>query len=205
MLELTHLEVLPVVQLGEQRPRAGDRPRHEVREPQPHPGGERARVGASEGDPGGQVVVDVVAYLGDEATRVLQTLSRTEVLHVLPGHVLGGLALAVEPVLQHEEGSSVLLGPLVPGSIVKPLRIGLSLAPDVEEGKTLAIVDIKVFPESLGPGPNRSKVLTDERQSYEFTWCWWRQNGPGPGRSTGRATAPLSEAGRDPATASDFP
>ena len=99
-MSTVHLQILEVVQLGEERAGAGDGAGHEVREPQPHPGGEGAGVGAAEGDPGGEVVLGV--HRGDEVARVLQPLARAEVAHVLAAHVLRGVTLPVEPVQSYQ-------------------------------------------------------------------------------------------------------
>ena len=61
------------VELGIHWSRAGHCARHQVRELEPHPGGECSRVGAPEGDPGTEAVL--VAHGGDEVCRVLQCLS----------------------------------------------------------------------------------------------------------------------------------
>ena len=78
------------VKLGKERTRAGDGASHEVREAQSHPGGQRPRVGAAEGEPGGQVVL--VIHAGDEVGSILQPLSGAQELHIVPAHVGGGVA-----------------------------------------------------------------------------------------------------------------
>ena len=66
-------------------------------------------------------------------------------------------------MLQNEESRPILLGPAVPGSVVKPTRIGLGLAPDEEEGEALTSVDIQVLPVPLGPCPEGTEVITGTR------------------------------------------
>ena len=104
-----------------------------------------------------------LSHGGDEVSGVLQALSGAEELHVLGAHVLGGFTLAVVAVLQHEHGGPVLLGPLVPGSVVQPARVGLGLPPDVEEGEPLPPVDVQVLPVPLGPpgGVGRVEMVSD--------------------------------------------
>ena len=63
------------------------------------------------------------------------------------------MALAVEPVLQHEHGGPVLLRPLVPHAVVQPPGAGLGLAADEEEGQALALVVVEVRPVPLVPLP----------------------------------------------------
>ena len=62
-------------------------------------------------------------------------LSGAEPAHVVPGHVLHGVAGAVVPVLQHEHGGAVLLRPLVPLAVLQPARARLSLPADKQESQ----------------------------------------------------------------------
>ena len=67
------------------------------------------------------------------------------------------MTLAIEPVLQHEHGGPVLLRPLVPHAVVEPPGTGLALAPDEEEGQTLAGVVVEALPVPLVPLPDTMK------------------------------------------------
>ena len=90
---------------------------------------------------------------GNEVGQIRQCLLGGKVSKVLDTHILCGVALPVEPVLQLEADGPELLRVLDPGALHHPDGAGGALATDHEEGGAARLVESVIDKVTLLPGP----------------------------------------------------
>merc|ERR1711971_112847 len=112
------------VRLGKKRGRGRDCASHQVWVFLPVPGGKRAGIGSSKGDPGTYKAF-LFPHGKSEGSKVSQGLPCRQPHHRLYSKVIRGMGLSIVSVLEKNHGSSLLLSILLPCTDTHPGRVVL--------------------------------------------------------------------------------